>query len=306
MRTFALIFGCAAVLAGASSVATAQGAPPAGVRAAGMAGAFVGVADDASAVYWNPAGLASGAFFSLVLDRSTVQPPMGQNTPDLNATFVAVGTPPLGVTYYRTTFPVVAPGRGSVAGQQPGASEMLVAHQFGVTVDQSLHDGLAIGATVKAIRGITPDASKTAFDADIGVMAAGAVARAGLVVRNAFEPELSIAQGPVRLERSVRGGVSLLIREMVRLAADADFTTADVSGGRWRDAAVGAEAHPFARAWIRSGVHWNTAGGPLDAAPVVAVGGSAAVYGSILVDAQVSVGSKNGNRGWGAGLRYNF
>ena len=305
MRTFAVIFWCGAVLAAASSAATAQGAPPAGVRAAGMAGAFVGVADDASAVYWNPAGLASGAFFSLVLDRSTVQPPPGQDTPDLSATFVAIGTPPLGVTYYRTTFPVV-PRHGSVPGEQQGRPEMLVAHQFGVTVDQSLHEGLAVGATVKVIRGITPDASKTAFDADVGVMASGAIARAGLVVRHAFEPELSNAQWPVRLDRSVRGGVSLLVRETVRLAADADFTTADVPGGRWRDAAVGAEVHPFGRAWVRSGIHWNTAGGPLDAAPVVAVGGSAAVYGSLLVDAQVSVGSKNGNRGWGAGLRYNF
>jgi hypothetical protein len=306
MRTFAVIFWCGAVLGGASSLANAQAAPPVGVRAAGMAGAFVGVADDASAVYWNPAGLASGAFFSLVLDRSELKAPAGQNSPDFNVTFVAIGTPPLGVTYYRTTFPVVPQGQASFAGQPPGGPELLVAHQFGVTVDQSLHDGLAVGATVKAIRGITPDASKTAFDADIGVMASGSVARAGLVVRNAFEPELSSGQGPVRLERSVRGGVSLLLRETVRLAADADFTRADVLGGRWRDAAVGAEVHPLQRAWVRSGVHWNTAGGPLAAAPVMAVGGSAAVYGSLLVDAQVSVGSKNGNRGWGVGLRYNF
>ena len=32
-----------------------------GERALGMAGAFVGVADDATATYWNPSGLASGA-----------------------------------------------------------------------------------------------------------------------------------------------------------------------------------------------------------------------------------------------------
>ena len=306
MRTFAVISCCGAVLAGAPSAAVAQGAPPVGVRAAGMAGAFVGVADDASAVYWNPAGLASGAFFSLVLDRATLQPPAGQNTPDLTGTFIAVGTPPLGVTYYRTTFPVGSGITGPNEGKSTSGSEMLFAHQFGVTVDQSLHDGLAIGATIKAIRGVTPGASKMAFDADIGVMASGAAARAGLVVRNAFEPELASSGGPVRLQRSVRGGVSLLIKEMVRVAADADFTTATVPSGRWRDAAVGAEVHPFSRAWVRGGIHWNTAGGPLEAAPIVAVGGSAAVYGSLLVDAQVSVGSENGNRGWGAGLRYNF
>ena len=34
-----------------------------------MGGAFVGVADDASAVYWNPAGLAGGAYFSLLTRR---------------------------------------------------------------------------------------------------------------------------------------------------------------------------------------------------------------------------------------------
>ena len=39
---------------------------PSGSRAAGMGGAFVAVADDASAVYWNPAGFAAGSFFSLV------------------------------------------------------------------------------------------------------------------------------------------------------------------------------------------------------------------------------------------------
>src|SRR5690242_9863605 len=43
-----------------------------GTRAAGMGGAFVAVADDASATYWNPAGLALGRVFSAVLDRKVV------------------------------------------------------------------------------------------------------------------------------------------------------------------------------------------------------------------------------------------
>ena len=36
-----------------------------GTRAEGMGGAFVAVADDASAVYWNPAGIAMGATFDV-------------------------------------------------------------------------------------------------------------------------------------------------------------------------------------------------------------------------------------------------
>ena len=51
----------------------AQGTDSVGTRAQGMGGAFVGVADDASAVFWNPAGLAGGSYFSLVLDGNTAR-----------------------------------------------------------------------------------------------------------------------------------------------------------------------------------------------------------------------------------------
>ena len=45
---------------GSPALATAQTVDTVGTRAAGMAGAFVAVADDASAAYWNPAGFAAG------------------------------------------------------------------------------------------------------------------------------------------------------------------------------------------------------------------------------------------------------
>src|SRR6187402_1536034 len=63
-----------------------------GVRAAGMGGAFTAVADDASAVFWNPAGFASGSFFSLVADANILDRRSGG--------LVALGTPPLGLSYY--------------------------------------------------------------------------------------------------------------------------------------------------------------------------------------------------------------
>src|SRR6267143_6224513 len=46
-----------------------------GVRAQGMAGAFVAVADDATATWWNPAGLATGAFFNGIVEYDRQQEP---------------------------------------------------------------------------------------------------------------------------------------------------------------------------------------------------------------------------------------
>src|SRR5215470_2740726 len=92
LRSFAVI----AVLVGAvPSVVSAQSSPPVGVRAAGMGGAFTAVADDGTAPFWNPAGLASGPFAGLTLD--------GNSLDRQSALFAGFATPPLGVCYYRTT-----------------------------------------------------------------------------------------------------------------------------------------------------------------------------------------------------------
>src|ERR1700675_4353509 len=59
----------AALVVVSATPARAQLYEAVGTRAQGMAGAFVAVADDATATWWNPAGLATGAYFSAIVER---------------------------------------------------------------------------------------------------------------------------------------------------------------------------------------------------------------------------------------------
>jgi hypothetical protein len=262
-------------LALAVAPAFAQGDPPVGVRAAGMGGAFTAVADDATAAIWNPAGLASGSYLSVALDGSRF---VGQST-----VFAGFGSPPVALTYLHSATAEVSNGRN-----------MLVTDNFGVSLVQSLGDtGIAAGTTLKLVH----STQGNAFDADAGVMVSGGLGQLGLAVRNIAEP--------FHLDRKVRAGASLHVNDRTTVSGDVEFTKATTPSGAWRDAAVGAETRPARNLWLRTGVHWNTAGGH-PAAPIAAFGASYAIRGALMADAQASVGSAGGNRGWGIGLRFTF
>jgi hypothetical protein len=297
-----------------------------GVRAQGMGGAFTGVADDASAVYWNPAGLASGAYFSGVLDFNSLGGPSGSVFGyDSSATLVSFAMPALGFSYYRTrslvrtspAFPTTAPASSSAARDITLGS--LVTNQFGATVVQSLWGGLAIGATLKLVHGVTSiDSTATRFDADLGLMESGSVGRLGITIRNLLRPSFGdalVAEPALfRLDREVRIGGSINVSDSTLLAADADLTRNLRTGIDRRDAAVGVEQHVSSKAVLRGGIHWNTRLGygasvgdaNIGAAPEASVGGSYAFYGRTSADAQITFGSTNGDRGWGVGLRMVF
>src|SRR5687768_18556156 len=82
--------------------AGAQTFPSTGTRAQGMGGAFVGVAADGTALYWNPAGLASGSYFSLVVDGGAGEAiPAGQQGGRSGNFLIGASMPALGLGYYR-------------------------------------------------------------------------------------------------------------------------------------------------------------------------------------------------------------
>jgi hypothetical protein len=318
--------------------AEAQGLTDIGPRAPAMA-AFVAVADDASAVVWNPAGLVFGPIFNLSVDlgRSTAKtaahPLASGSAGRQQSTLVALALPPLGLSYTRiSSLAVLVPASAELETPDRQDGQVLlrsvVASALGGTVLQSLGDYVTVGATVKVVRGgegraigraATWDAGfdlaerldrrgSTRVDADLGAMVAAGRLRAGLLVRNLTEPTFDAdGGGELALERHARVGAAWGDRwpgqPRTIVAADADVTRVAAVDGDRRDVAVGAERWiSGARLSVRAGVRASTVG---DARPVVSGGASYAVRSGTYVDGVVGVG-KNEARSWGVGVRVTF
>ncbi len=230
------------VLAGPAS---AQVFETVGVRALGMGGAFVAVANDVTAVYWNPAGLVNGPIVDASLQRSTTQRPVDQGNTAAAAggwrtstTFLGFAIPSLGVSYLRTRAgqavgPTAQPG--DVRQQdRPGVASVssLALDQFGVTLLQSLLPNVVVGTTLKLARGSAltttvpgdialsaafdesaqlPSGARTEFDLDAGVLAVAGPVRFGLVGRNLRKPDFAPddTTGAGKLSRQVRAGIAV-------------------------------------------------------------------------------------------------
>ena len=308
------------VLVSAPLTAHAQRFEDIGVRAQGMAGAFVAVADDATATWWNPAGLATGAFFNGIVEYDSLQQPRkggdpaGAPLPDwrLHAGGFAVAFPALGLSYYRLNISEIRPPDSTAAGP-PGRQDQgvglgvssLEINQFGASFGQSLGDHLVIASTLKLLRA----QSETHGDADIGAMAVFGAARIGLAIRNVTAPEVGRGAAAVVLARQARAGISLTSVgigriDQVTVALDADLTRTRTEAGEERQVSGGIEAWTLGRRLgLRGGLSANTTG---SARPLVAGGASVGVRSAVYVDGQVTVGTDEARRGWGLGLRVTF
>jgi hypothetical protein len=339
MKRFAV---CAAAMFGLMPAgAGAQSFDVTGTRAAGMGGAFVAVADDATALYWNPAGLAAGSYFSLAVDRAGQRavPEAGPLGTRQSSFFLGLTTPALGLSYYRlhqsTAAPrpllvpidTAAPNR-NLTGADEVHRTSLTTHHAGLTLVQSLLPGVAVGATLKLVRGFTASRmtavttarqaldedslatrGTTRFDADLGVMASTRRLKAGVTLRNLREPEFTSDDGAaLTLEREIRGGVSVLATANWLVAADMDLlTTHDVFGER-RNAAAGVEGRLGRRTTVRAGVKMNLADDDEVAidksARGVSLGTSFALTPAVFIDTVGVTGGDRAGRSWGLSARF--
>ena len=240
----------AAALFALPGVVLGQTAESVGVRAQGMGGAFTAVADDATATWWNPAGLgawnssgqAGGTYANVILDFGTQEEPRTERDGSGNIVAsrrvdsrgFAAAYPAFGLSYYRLRISDIRTPTGTTGAtrQDTGTADVrlrsLVLNQVGTTVGQSFGRHLVIGSTFKLVRGSVAAAASSngpaSLDAaagldgdgethvglDVGAMASFGLVRAGLMVRNVHEMTFGSGADAVTVGRQVRGGVALL------------------------------------------------------------------------------------------------
>ena len=272
-RTFRLLV-CTLVLC--PPAAFAQRFDDFGVRAQGMGGAFVAVADDSSATWWNPAGLANALTF---VDASASILKDGGRS-------VALAFPSLGVSYYRLRVSQIQPF-GATTGTPPSGRQdngavasgpSLVEFgmsQFGLSVGQSLSQHFVIATTVKLVNAM----DDTEADLDVGAMAAVGVMRLGVTVHDLRQPTFGSGPGAYVLMRRARAGAALMTKprgsiSRLTIAVDADLTQAPIDSLPNREVAAGGEAWWLGgRIGVRGGGGRNIAagGGPFGAVGVTVV-----------------------------------
>lgn len=296
------------------SFVSAQSPDAVGVRAQGMGGAFTAIADDATASWWNPAGLASGAYLNMVLEYGEAKDPP---TPDkLFHRGVAIAFPALGLSYYRLTVSEIAPAGSTgpaAAGRQgtgtPGVRSLDVS-QFGATVGQSLGNHLVVASTVKLLRASTASTdTESQGGLDLGAMFVYRPWRAGVVVRNAREPTFGEGDAAFTLRRQVRAGAAWSSAASTAyggaaVAFDADLRVLPTALGDERRVAVGGELWTKRRViGARAGVSGSTVG---ERRAAYSGGVSLALRNGVFGEGQLTGGSDSLRKGWSLGLRVTF
>jgi len=326
-----------------TSPATCQTFDVVGTRALGMGGAFVAVADDASATWWNPAGLPNSLIIDGIaeggagrLTKSDDGPISDQTGSEWTSGGVAFAFPIVGASYFRTrqsrlelATASTEPDRENEGTARVGRS--LLIHQFGLSLAHSLGDAVVLGATVRVMRGelstldpATGNADHvfdglgdvdgpwgTEADVDLGVLVRASRFRVGLATKNLTTPSFRGVNGDRwELERQARIGVAIVAdpggagRQDWVVAIDSDLRRESTPVGDRRTVAIGGERWFMTRRiGLRAGVSASTAG---EARPAASGGASVAVGSGFWVEARGTRGGEDAERGWSVAAHVMF
>lgn len=140
---------------------------PVGSRALGMGGAFVAVANDASAMYWNPSGLARLFQLEALFSHANWLADI-----DFNYGGVVIPLEEFGTVGVNFTSLAMEDMERTTEERPEGTGEFFSAGSFavGVSYARNLTDWFSIGATVKYINEHIWNSSAKGFGFDIGTL----------------------------------------------------------------------------------------------------------------------------------------
>lgn len=224
-----------------------------GARVSGMGGAGTALADDAAAIYWNPAGLARLEKQDLSFSHAELAVSQRHDFLGYAKPVEGVGTFGAALTYLSYGGLDGRDGSGRKTADF-GASDAAASFAFARKVE----DGEA-GLAVKFVRSHIAEAEATTVAADFGVAksldAGGGKGRAAAAVRN-FGPGLKYDDRRDPLPTSLNLGVSW---EKARLTLTGDYRYFARRGGH--EGGVGAEFSPVEGFAGRAGYTSQSAGG---------------------------------------------
>lgn len=188
-----------------------------GARALAMGGAFTGVANDASAIYWNPAGLSRMP--SAQLEFMNVALPFDRTFNFVSAAFPIKRMFTMGVSWVGLRINDVEGRSGNSAEPEYyfGNSQ----NAFFVSFAKSIGSGLALGGNVKLIRNTLDNDAANGLGFDAGAMlrlsnrvSVGVLAQD---IGTDYRWDSGLTEGvPI----SVRGGTAIEVFDRLTLAAD--------------------------------------------------------------------------------------
>jgi len=196
-----------------------------GSRAVGMGEAFTAVANDASALFYNPAGLIQLKRAEAIF--TWVEYPAGLNFAYIGGVIPTPQTS--GVAGFQITSLTSSDMMETTPEMPYGTGRMFSAGDFaaGVSYCQRLTDKFSVGVSAKFLHETLADVDASGWSADVGTFYATGWRRLniGMVVQN-FGPDMTLVEAPFPLPIIFKFGASMTVMEtrMYELLVAGEFT----------------------------------------------------------------------------------
>lgn len=215
MAVGALLALSAPVCAGSAGTSSAQFLKMgAGARAAAMGDSFAAVANDASAVYWNPAGLAQ-------LEDAELTAMQNNGLDNTSYQFAAaarpVGDGAIGVSLYRMDYGSIDSYSAADVRDGSVSAGSLAA---GVTAARKFGDNIRLGVTAKMVSEKIAGESASTFAGDAGFLWSNDRLSVGVAVQH-FGGTMKFVKKSEDLPMTLRADAALHVSSRILLSAGA-------------------------------------------------------------------------------------